>query len=114
MSGEGIRPDPNNVAAIQNAPPSTTATQVRSFLGAVQFYSEFIPSLADLVEPMQGLLREGNSFEWGEECKQAFEAVKSKISEHVQLHHFDLHCDTRVSVDVQLWARRFPNTNPTW
>ncbi len=48
-----------------DAPSPTNVKQVCSFLGAVQLYSDFIPGLADLVELIQALLRDGRSFEWG-------------------------------------------------
>ena len=43
---EGIRPIESKVAAISKVPRPTNATEVKSFLGMVNFYGKFIPDLA--------------------------------------------------------------------
>ncbi len=52
ISANGIRPDPKNVAAISKIPVPTTLKQTCSFLGTVTHYSQFMPDLADLAEPL--------------------------------------------------------------
>ena len=49
----GIHPSLEKIAAIKEAPhPTTVKKQVMSFLGAVNYLAAFVPSLADLAEPL--------------------------------------------------------------
>ncbi len=36
----------------------------------------------------------------GEEQQKVFDEVKSKVSMHILIHHFDPHCKTRVNTDA--------------
>ena len=52
LSSKGISPNEGKVAAIQNAKPPKTATEVTSFLGLVQYYAKFLPNFALVAEPL--------------------------------------------------------------
>ncbi len=62
------------------------------------------------MEPIQALLRDGRSFEWGEEQQTVFDKVKEQISTHILLHHFDPHCLTRVNTDASDYGLGFTLT----
>lgn len=57
ITAQGISPLPEKIAFIINTPAPTDATTLRSFVGLVEYYAKFVPSLADVVEPMRALLR---------------------------------------------------------
>ena len=42
-----VSSDPNKIAAITAIPPPTTVTELRRFLGASNFHSEFVPCYSD-------------------------------------------------------------------
>ena len=52
VSGRGIQPDEDKVTVIQNLPPPTDKTGVKSFLGVVNFYQRFIRDCSTLAEPL--------------------------------------------------------------
>lgn len=56
VSGAGIAPLQPKVDALQAAPIPTDLTQLRSFLGMVEYYSRFLPHLASEVEPLRRYL----------------------------------------------------------
>ena len=58
IDGEGVRPDPAKVMAIQKYPPPTNQTELRRFNGMVNQMAKFIPGLADINAPMRELLKE--------------------------------------------------------
>jgi len=62
VSASGIRPNPNHVTAITEAPPPHKATALLSFLGLTGWYSKFIPCYASVVEPLRALLRKNAEF----------------------------------------------------
>ena len=64
MDRHGVRPDPEAVEAVLTLKAPRTDTQLISFLGFANFYSEFIKGYADKVYPMQKLMRnKGKKFE---------------------------------------------------
>ena len=57
ISTTGITSDPKNIEPIVEMPTPRTLKQVQSFLGAVYFYSSYIPNLATTAEPLRQLTR---------------------------------------------------------
>ena len=56
ISDEGTRPDPEKVAAINQFPEPDNLTDLRSFLGLANQFSDFGPDLRHAMEPLKGLL----------------------------------------------------------
>ena len=100
VSASGIRPDPKNVDPIKNAKQPRTVKQIASFLGMVNYYSDFIPKLATLAEPLRRLQRKNVKFVWSQQCQNAFDKLKAAISEGVKMFIFDPNAPTFVSVDA--------------
>ncbi len=82
---QGIHPVPDKVKAIVNAPQPTNQTQLKSFLGMLNYYHRFLPSVSTMLEPLHELLRKG----WGKRQSQAFEAAKKSLQSEQLLVHFD-------------------------
>ncbi|KAF2902216.1 hypothetical protein ILUMI_03971, partial [Ignelater luminosus] len=57
--------------------------------GMANYYSRFIPKIADLLEPMYKLLRKGQTFHFDDRCKNAFDELKSIIRSEQVLTYFD-------------------------
>lgn len=97
---DGVRPNPDKVKPIKEAPRPTTLKQLQSFLGAVNYLSNFIPHLADSAEPLRRLTRKNQPFVWGTDQDHAFQVVKDSIYNEVTLSIFDPHASTIVTVDA--------------
>jgi hypothetical protein len=73
--------------------------QVRSFLGLADFYRRFVRDFSTIAAPLHGLTKNGVPFQWGLAQQQAFEALKSKLTQAplLQLPNFEktfeLECD---------------------
>ena len=99
ISAEGIRPVSSNVEAIQKAPAPTNISEVKAFLGMVNYYNSFIPNLSTITEPLHALLRKDAVWKWTAECDGAFQRLKEILSSEPVLTHFDpkrsiyVHCD---------------------
>ena len=52
VSGNGLKADPDKVAAISNMSPPDSVKQVRSFLGMTGYYRTCMPSYAHVSEPL--------------------------------------------------------------
>ncbi|XP_061722555.1 uncharacterized protein K02A2.6-like isoform X1 [Cydia pomonella] len=89
VSKDGIKPDPNKVAAVAKMPPPSCVTEVRSFLGMVNFYSKFIPNSSDILHPIHSLLKKGARWNWSINCDEAFNKIKSLLIGKRILAHYD-------------------------
>ena len=78
ISQEGLRPTATKITDIINFTEPKSVDQVRSFLGVCSFYRKFIPKFAQEAEPLYCLLRKKSTFEWTEECGDAFACVRNK------------------------------------
>ena len=100
LSTEGITPTKSRVEAIMNARCPETASEVRSFLGLVNYCGKFIPNLATVAEPLRRLTRKNAIFKWGGDQEKAFSALKKKMSEAESLAYFDKNAKTRIVADA--------------
>ncbi|XP_041767824.1 uncharacterized protein K02A2.6-like [Anopheles merus] len=65
---QGIRPDPEKVKAIAALPPPTNVPELRSYLGAVNFYGRFVRNIHELRHPMDQLLKKDVKWQWTPAC----------------------------------------------
>ena len=52
----GIAPDPQKIEAVQSIVPPKNTTQLRSFLGLVGYYRQFIQNFSAIAKPLNQLL----------------------------------------------------------
>ena len=64
ISGHGIKLVEATVEALQNAPVPENVTQLRAFLGMLNYYHCFLPNIATVLEPLHKLLRQGTKCCW--------------------------------------------------
>ncbi|GJX68599.1 reverse transcriptase domain-containing protein [Tanacetum coccineum] len=81
ISKNGIEVDKAKVDVIAKLPHPTTVKGVRSFLGHVGFYRRFIKDFSKISRPMTHLLEKNTPFIFSDECIQAFETLKKKLTE---------------------------------
>ncbi|OUC48352.1 putative reverse transcriptase [Trichinella nativa] len=88
LSSKGIRADPNKTAAIVNMPLPTNIAKLRSFLDMCNYYTEFVPKLADMCSPLNKLLRKDARWKWTGEHTKAVERVKRLLNSPLLLTHY--------------------------
>ncbi|GKD78109.1 hypothetical protein Tco_1340730, partial [Tanacetum coccineum] len=81
ISKKGIEVDKAKVDVIAKLPHPTTIKGVRSFLGYASFYRRFIKDFSKISRPMTYLLEKNTLFIFSNECIQAFEMLKNKLTE---------------------------------
>ena len=89
ISSEGLHTTPKKVEAIKAATTLSNVQELRSFLGLLHYYGEFIPDLASLVYPMNKLLQAKTTWNWTEECDKAFALAKEKLTLATILAHYN-------------------------
>ena len=89
INKNGVGPMEKNVKAVLEAPEPTNVSELKSFLGMINYYQNYLPSLATIVEPMHKLLRKETEWSWKEEQKLAFKEAQKMLSKAPLLAHFD-------------------------
>ena len=89
LSEDGLSKSKDKVKAIVAAPRPTTVTELKSFIGMVNYYSKFVNNLADKLSPLYNLLKKGVKFVWNQECESTFEQIKLIIASEEVLTYFN-------------------------
>ena len=89
ISKDGVAPLPEKVAAMQDAPSPTTVTELKAYLGALNYYNHHLPNLSSVIKPLHRLLKKGLVWLWGSEQENAFKDTKKMLCSAPLLTHFD-------------------------
>ena len=54
---------------------------MQSFLGKINFVRRFISDFAEIVKPLQEMIKKDANFKWSKERKEAFDKIKEAIAE---------------------------------
>jgi hypothetical protein len=74
-----VSPQVAKVATIAALPRPTDVTSVRTFLGVVNYYRQFIPDCSRLEAPLNALTKKGALWEWGPAQEGAFRSLKEAL-----------------------------------
>ena len=73
---------------------------VERFLGAVTYLAKFIPNMSKHTEPLRGLTRDDVEWQWKAEHQQAFNKMKTMLTEAPVLRYYDVKLPVTLSVDA--------------
>uniref|UniRef100_A0A147BJ81 RNA-directed DNA polymerase n=1 Tax=Ixodes ricinus TaxID=34613 RepID=A0A147BJ81_IXORI len=99
VSGSGISPDPQKVAAVQRMEPPVDVGGVRRILGMVNHVGRFLPHLSDVTAPIRELLNKRSVWLWGPSQQAAFQRLKDMISSDVCMANYHPQHPTIISAD---------------
>ena len=89
IDANGLHKTQDKIKAVINAPKPENVTQLRAFLGLVNYYSHFLPNLASVLHPLYQLLKQNVKFTWTETAQKAFQNVKEMITSDIILTHYN-------------------------
>ena len=72
ISADGLQPSESKTRAVVDAPQPQNVSQLRSFLGMVNYYGKFLPKIATKLAPMYRLLKKGIQWRWGSVESEVF------------------------------------------
>ena len=78
----------------------TNATELKSYLGLLNYYGKFLPNLATILHPLHDLLQKDRPWMWTEECGSVFVKSKQQLQESSLLVHYDLKKPLRLACDA--------------
>ena len=80
ITREGVKTNSRLVAAVSEFPTPRNVREVRQFLGLSSFYRRFIPNFAKIATPLHQLTHKDVAFAWTQDCKEAFDTLKLKLT----------------------------------
>ena len=100
ISKEGLKPTQLKVQAIAQAPQPKNVSDLKAFLGLVNYYGKFLPNFATTLAPLHKLLTKGACYDWSQSQQDAFDTVKSQLASSKVLVHYDSDIDLVLSCDA--------------
>lgn len=102
IQNNSIKPVKDNLVSIRNFPIPKTQKNIRQFLGKINFYHEYIPRSAMILDPLHNLLRKDQKFIWSEKCEESFEKIKKLLCSQPVLEIFDKDLPITIHTDASL------------
>ena len=76
IGAKGLKPSPSKIRATTEVSQLTNVTQLKAFLGLVNYYTRLLPDLATMLAPLYQLLQNDKQWEWSDKQEQSFQEVK--------------------------------------
>uniref|UniRef100_A0A1X7SFR9 Reverse transcriptase RNase H-like domain-containing protein n=1 Tax=Amphimedon queenslandica TaxID=400682 RepID=A0A1X7SFR9_AMPQE len=89
IDSDGLHPSEAKVKAIREAPTPTNVTELKSFLGLLNYYHKFLPDVATVLSPLHLLLRKDTPWKWSQDQEKAFQKAKAMLHSSSVLTHYD-------------------------
>jgi hypothetical protein len=86
---DGMKADPEKVDAITNLPPPKNTTQLRQFLGMINYLGRYVENLASVLKPISELLQDSMTWTWDFPQEEAFRKAKQLVSSTLVLAYYD-------------------------
>ena len=115
IDAQGLRPLPEKIQAIQQAPTPRNINELKSYLGLLTYYGKFLPNLATLLAPLYQLLGKDVEWVWSSAQEKAFGESKKLLTSSPLLVHFNpqlpllLACDASAYGIGAVLAHRLPD-----
>lgn len=104
----GIHKDKAKMEAIENILRPKNITELRAFLGLVNYYGRFIQNVSTILNPLYKLLegRQGKSYplDWNKACETAFLRAKKEFMSKKVLAHYNPKLPLIVACDASAYG----------
>jgi transposase InsO family protein len=102
LTPNGLRPWKKKIDAIMALKRPETVTQLRSFLGAVNFYRDMYPKRSHILAPLTRLVghKSKGKVPWTDDCQKAFDTMKALLAKDAFLRYPDHNKPFNIYVDA--------------
>ena len=100
FDNKGIRPDKKKIKAIVEIPTPKEKKELERFLGITNYLSRFIPKYSNISAPLRDLIKKDREFDWCNVHDDAFNQLKTIISNAPVLRYYSPREPVTVSVDA--------------
>jgi len=87
VTPQGVKPNPKKIQAIQAMERPSTVTEVRSFIGMIQYYRDLWPKRSHMLQPFTDISsgKKGAKIKWTSELEEAFHQIKKMVCQQTLL-----------------------------
>lgn len=96
----GLHPTQDKVTAIVNSSRPTNVSEVRTFLGLINYYQKFLPNVSTKLAPIYALLKENTRFKWSKACDKVFLDLKKEIASDRVLTPYNPNLPLSIATDA--------------
>ena len=100
LTPNGLKADEGKIETIVKMEPPKNETELRSFLGMVNYLSRYTPALAELRPPLDRLYKKDTVWRWDPEYQRAFDGIKSTVTTLPVLTYFDPRAEHSIQCDA--------------
>ena len=100
ISDKGVQPTEEKIRAIVKAPVPNNVSQLKAFLGMLNYYAKFLPNISSRVAPLYKLLQKRVPWTWSGEQQAAFQEAKEALVSAKVLVHYDPYKKLMLSCDA--------------
>ena len=105
ISDQGMTPLTSKVSAVMASKRPTTLRELRSFLGSINYYRKYIPHVAEMLAPLNGLTQgpkrgKNSKIPWKPQHEAAFQRVISALANFTCLTYEDPSIPLVLSTDA--------------
>ena len=100
----GLHKTQEKIEAIVSVPKPEHLTQLRAFLGMVNYYAKFLPNFARVLHPLNHLLQKAVKFQRTAATQKTFEKVKKLITSDTVLTHYNPDLPVRLTCDSSAYG----------
>ena len=104
IDAQSIHALSEKVEAITKAPVPKNISELRSFLGLLNYYRKFLPNVATILKPLNELLQVNRKWKWASECTAAFQEAKELLTTSKVLVHYDSTLPIRMAADASAYG----------
>ena len=104
VNSKGTRATTDKIESIQNAPSPTNVTELKSYLGLLNYYRSFLQNLSTVLQPLNELLKTEVAWVWSKNCEKSFKESKRLVAGSGLLVHFDMRKPVTVACDASSYG----------
>jgi len=86
---DGIKKELKKMEAVEKLPRPRNVSEVRAFIGLINYYGRFIKNLSDILRPLNEILKKHTRFQWTLDCENAFKKAKQAFCSNKILISFN-------------------------
>ena len=104
VNSEGIQPNPTRIKALKQWPLPSSLSELKIFLGGINFYHKFILHFSQIAHPLHQLSNSSSTFNWTNEATSHFTQLKEALCSSLVLHLLDLSQPFEIESDASQYA----------